>query len=150
MAELACVAAVSLYRPFQTFRRRNLYVLFNLRHDDHAGSQFLYRCGASLKERTETRHEDRRAHGFLIAITLIAIVGLGIMLGGALTLKRDAALGEDVVGMFMFFTFFILLRSYEFCDNCLAKKNSVTHRMKKVKNMNMPTTSSPRAASRLA
>src|SRR5882762_4206197 len=58
---------------------------------------------------------------FLTAITLIAIIGLGIMLGGALTLKRDANLGEDVVGMFMFFTFFILCVTEFFLVRQLSK-----------------------------
>ncbi len=72
------------------------------------GLSFCNRCGASLKERTETVTKTGAITAFLTAITLIAIIGLGMMLGGALTLKRDAALGEDVVGMFMFFTFFIV------------------------------------------
>jgi len=57
----------------------------------------------------------------LIAITIIGISGLGIMLGGALTLKKDAALGEDVVGMFMFFTFFILSLTEFFLVRQLSK-----------------------------
>jgi uncharacterized membrane protein YfcA len=46
---------------------------------------------------------------FLTAITLIAIAGLGIMLGGALALKRDADLAHEVVGFFMLFTFIIVV-----------------------------------------
>ncbi len=73
------------------------------------GLSFCNRCGASLKEeRSETTVRTGAIAAFLIAITIIGIGGLGIMLGGAVTLKRDASLGEDVVGMFMFFTFFIL------------------------------------------
>lgn len=72
------------------------------------GLSFCNRCGASLKERTETTVRTGAIVAFLLAITIIGIGGLGIMLGGAVTLKRDAVLGEDVVGMFMFFTFFIV------------------------------------------
>jgi predicted nucleic acid-binding Zn ribbon protein len=72
------------------------------------GLSFCNRCGASLKERTETPVRTGAITAFLIAITIIGIVGLSMMLGGALTLKKDAALGEDTVGMFMFFTFFIV------------------------------------------
>ncbi|HZE62962.1 MAG TPA: zinc ribbon domain-containing protein [Pyrinomonadaceae bacterium] len=85
------------------------------------GLSFCNRCGASLKERTEPVTKTGAITAFLIAITLIAIVGLGIMLGGALTLKRDAALGEDVVGMFMFFTFFILCVTEFFLARQLSK-----------------------------
>lgn len=73
------------------------------------GLSYCNRCGASLKEQPiETTVKTGAIVAFLLAITIIGIAGLGIMLSGALTLKRDAALGEDVVGMFMFFTFFIV------------------------------------------
>lgn len=71
------------------------------------GLSFCNRCGMSLKEeRTETKTGAIAA--FLTAITLIGIVGMGIMLGGALTLSKEAHLGEDIVGLFMVFTFFIV------------------------------------------
>jgi hypothetical protein len=85
------------------------------------GLSFCNRCGASLKERTETTVRTGAIAAFLLAITIIGIGGLGIMLGGALTLKRDAALGEDVVGMFMFFTFFILSLTEFFLVRQLSK-----------------------------
>ncbi len=72
------------------------------------GLSFCNRCGASLKEPTESIVRTGPIIAFLLAIVIIGIGGLGIMRGGALTLKRDAVLGEDTVGMFMFFTFFIL------------------------------------------
>ena len=85
------------------------------------GLSFCNRCGASLKERTERTTKTGAITAFLVAITLIATFGLGIMLGGALTLKRDAALGEDVVGMFMFFTFFIVCMIEFFLVRQLSK-----------------------------
>lgn len=72
------------------------------------GLSFCNRCGASLKEPIESTVRTGTIVAFLIAITIIGIGGLGVMLGGAVTLKRDAVLGEDVVGMFMFFTFIIV------------------------------------------
>jgi hypothetical protein len=45
---------------------------------------------------------------FLTAITLIALGGVGLMLGGALVLRKGAAFGEDLVGVFMLFTFLIV------------------------------------------
>jgi hypothetical protein len=60
-----------------------------------------------LKERGESRPTGAIS-AFLTAITLLGVIGLGIMLGGALVLRREAQLGEDLVGIFMFFTFLIV------------------------------------------
>ena len=90
------------------------------------GLSFCNRCGANLKERTETTVRTGAVIAFLLAITVIGIGGLGIMVGGALTLKRDAAAGEDVVGMFMFFTFFILALIEFFLVRQLSKVISGT------------------------
>ena len=70
------------------------------------GLSYCNRCGASLKERSES-HAGAIA-AFLTAITLIGLIGLGIMLGGMLTLSKDAHLGEPLVGFFMLFTFLIV------------------------------------------
>ena len=90
------------------------------------GLSFCNRCGANLKERTETTVRTGAIIAFLIAIAVIGIGGLGIMVGGALTLKRDAAVSEDVVGMFMFFTFFILALIEFFLVRQLSKLISAT------------------------
>jgi predicted nucleic acid-binding Zn ribbon protein len=71
------------------------------------GLSYCNRCGTSLKDRSESN--SKAIPAFLTAITLIAIVGLGIMLGGALTLKRDANMAPEAVGFFMLFTFIIVL-----------------------------------------
>ncbi len=68
---------------------------------------YCNRCGTNLKER-EGAKPTGAISAFLTAITLIGLVGLGIMLGGALTLRREANLGEEIVGMFMLFVFFIV------------------------------------------
>jgi hypothetical protein len=73
------------------------------------GLSYCNRCGASLKEQPpETTVKTGAIVAFLLAITIIGLSGLGIMLGGAVTLKTEAAMTQDVVGMFMFFTFFIV------------------------------------------
>jgi len=59
-----------------------------------------------LKERGESHTGAITA--FLIAITLIGIGGLGIMLGGALTLATHAGLRPELIGFFMLFTFLIV------------------------------------------
>jgi hypothetical protein len=70
------------------------------------GLSYCNRCGSSLKERTDSHTGAITA--FLTAITLIGVIGLGIMLGGAIALRKEANVGEDVMGFFMFLTFFIV------------------------------------------
>ena len=70
------------------------------------GLSYCNRCGANLRERSETNTGAISA--FLTAITLLGIVGLGIMLGGALVLRRGAGLSQDLIGVFMLFTFLIV------------------------------------------
>ena len=70
------------------------------------GLSYCNRCGASLKEReTSTRSP---VYAFLIAITLIAIAGLGLMLGGAMALKKEAQFDEETIGFYMFMVFLIV------------------------------------------
>jgi hypothetical protein len=70
------------------------------------GLSYCNRCGASLKQGGDSKTGVITA--FLTAITLIGTIGLGIMLGGALTLKTEANLREELVGFFMLFTFLIV------------------------------------------
>ena len=70
------------------------------------GLAYCNRCGVSLRERSETNTGAISA--FLTAITLIGIAGLGTMLGGALVLRRGAALSQELIGFFMLFTFIIV------------------------------------------
>lgn len=70
------------------------------------GLSYCNRCGASLKERSTPNTGAIPA--FLTAITLIGIIGLAIMLGGALKLTRAAQQSPDIVGIFMLFTFLIV------------------------------------------
>lgn len=69
------------------------------------GLSYCNRCGFDLRERTESNTASITA--FLTAITLIGIVGLGIMFGGALVLRRGALLSQELIGVFMLFTFLI-------------------------------------------
>ncbi len=71
------------------------------------GLSFCNRCGTSLKERGASTN-TASITAFLTAITLLGIVGLGIMLGGSLALRKEAGLGEELVGVFMLFTFLIV------------------------------------------
>ena len=70
------------------------------------GLSYCNRCGTSLKERKETNTAAISA--FLTAITLLGVGGLGIMLAGALMLRRGANLSQELIGFFMLFTFLIV------------------------------------------
>ncbi len=71
------------------------------------GLSYCNRCGASLKGRSESKSNSIPA--FLTAITLIGVSGLGIMLGGAIKLTREAGIDPQLVGFFMLFTFIIVI-----------------------------------------
>jgi Na+-transporting methylmalonyl-CoA/oxaloacetate decarboxylase gamma subunit len=70
------------------------------------GLSFCNRCGANLKGPTDSKTGALTA--FLTAITLIGMAGLGVMFAGALLLKNEAGLREDLVAFFMLFTFLSL------------------------------------------
>jgi predicted nucleic acid-binding Zn ribbon protein len=72
-----------------------------------AGLSYCNRCGMNLKERDE-RRQTGAITAFLAAITLIGTIGMGIMLGGTLSLTTEAHLKEELVGFFMLFTFLII------------------------------------------
>ena len=44
----------------------------------------------------------------LTAITLVGLIGLGIMIGGSLTLRREAGLSQDLIAVFMLLTFLVI------------------------------------------
>jgi hypothetical protein len=70
------------------------------------GLSFCNRCGARLEEKTEPIRAAPIT-AFLTAITLIAMCGLGVMLGGSLVLRNGAGMPVDFVGIFMLFTFLL-------------------------------------------
>jgi hypothetical protein len=61
----------------------------------------------NLKEQEKTKTGAISA--FLTAITLIGTIGLGIMLGGALSLRKEAGLDPALIGFFMLFVFLIVI-----------------------------------------
>jgi hypothetical protein len=69
------------------------------------GLSYCNRCGANLRERPEV--STGAISAFLTAITLIGAIGLGVMFGGALVLRRGALLRQELIGVFMLFTFLI-------------------------------------------
>jgi hypothetical protein len=71
------------------------------------GLSYCNRCGTNLSQRNDSKKGS--INGFLIAITLIGVVGLGIMLGGAISLRNEAHLNEELIGIFMLFTFMTVI-----------------------------------------
>ncbi len=68
---------------------------------------FCNRCGANLKQAVGSKNTGSIS-AFLTAITLIGISGMGIMLGGALALRKEAGFPYEMIGFFMLFTFLIV------------------------------------------
>ena len=92
------------------------------------GLSYCNRCGANLREHKETKTGAISA--FLTAITLIGVIGLGIMLGGALVLRREAGLGHEIVGFFMLFTFLIVAMIEFMLVRNLSKLTGSTEQIK--------------------
>src|SRR4026207_1751650 len=70
------------------------------------GLSYCNRCGFNLKERTESN--NRSLYAFLIAITVIGVTGMGILIGGSVTLRTEAGLSQELIGVFMLFTFLMV------------------------------------------
>ncbi len=70
------------------------------------GLSYCNRCGMNLKERSDTKPVP--VDSYLKAITIVAIVGLSLMLGGAIALKNGGDFHEELIGIFMFMTFVIV------------------------------------------
>jgi hypothetical protein len=71
------------------------------------GLSYCNRCGMSLKERSSDP-KPVPVGSYLTAITIIGILGLSLMLGGAIALKSGAQFNDDMIGFFMFMTFAIV------------------------------------------
>ena len=93
------------------------------------GLSYCNRCGANLKERTEV--STGAISAFLTAITLIGLGGLGVMFGGALVLRRGALLSQELIGVFMLFTFLITSITEIMLFRNLSKLTSAKEKDKK-------------------
>src|SRR6185503_19341716 len=71
------------------------------------GLSYCNRCGMSLKERNSDA-KPVPVVAYLTAITIIGIVGLSLMLGGAIALKNGGDFHEELFGFFMVMTFAIV------------------------------------------
>ena len=88
---------------------------------------YCNRCGADLRERVESTN-TKAITAFLSAITLIAVSGLAIMLGGALMLRKGANLSQELIGFFMLFTFLIVSTTEIMLIRNLSKLSGSTER----------------------
>ena len=70
------------------------------------GLSYCNRCGMNLKERSDTKPVP--VGSYLTAISIVGIVGLSLMLGGAIALKSAGDFHEELIGIFMFMTFMIV------------------------------------------
>jgi hypothetical protein len=93
------------------------------------GLSYCNRCGANLKERVEV--STGAISAFLSAITLIGAIGLGVMFGGALVLRRGANLSQELIGFFMLFTFLIVSMTEFMLVRNLSKLTSAPEKEKK-------------------
>ena len=71
------------------------------------GLSYCNRCGSDLRERKESGN-TAAITAMLTAITTLGLVGLGIMLMGAVILRRKANLDQELIGVFMMFCFLIV------------------------------------------
>jgi hypothetical protein len=70
------------------------------------GLSYCNRCGTSLRERSEIKTGPLSA--FLTAIPLLGMVGVAAMFAGSLILRRGANLSQELIGVFMLFTFLLV------------------------------------------
>ena len=71
------------------------------------GLSYCNRCGADLRERKD-KSLTVPITAMLVAITGVGLIGLGIMIGGSLSLRKDAELSQELIGVFMLFAFLIV------------------------------------------
>ena len=91
------------------------------------GLSYCNRCGADLRERVESTNTKAIA-AFLSAITMLGVGGLGVMLAGALVLRRGAGLSQELIGVFMLFTFLIVSITEFMLVRNLSKLSGSTER----------------------
>ena len=91
------------------------------------GLSYCNRCGTDLRERVEATN-TKAITAFLSAITLLGVGGLGIMLAGALLMRKGANLSQELIGVFMLFTFLIVSMTEIMLLRNLSKLSRSTER----------------------
>ncbi len=85
---------------------------------------YCNRCGADLRERKGSP-STAAISAMLTSITMLGVGGLGVMLAGALVLKK-AGLSQELIGVFMLFTFLIVSVTEVMLVKNLAKLTSAS------------------------
>ena len=93
------------------------------------GLSYCNRCGADLRERVESSNTGAIT-ALLSAITVLGVGGLAIMLLGALMLRKGADLSQDLIALFMLFTFLIVSLTEIMLVRNLSKLSGSTERKK--------------------
>lgn len=88
------------------------------------GLSYCNRCGNNLMKEREDPPQTKTIAAFLTAITLIGICGLGVMVAGSLALRNGAKLEPEVVGVFMFMTFILVLTVEVYLCRLLSRLSS--------------------------
>ena len=91
------------------------------------GLSYCNRCGADLRERVESSN-TKAITAFLSAMTLVGVSGMAVMLVGALMLRKGANLSQDLIGVFMLFTFLIVSITEIMLFRNLSKLSGSTER----------------------
>jgi predicted nucleic acid-binding Zn ribbon protein len=113
------------------------------------GLSFCNRCGASLKEKSESRNTSSIA-AYLTAVTVVGVIGLVMMW---VALKKGAQLDQELVGIFMLFTFLIvstievmLLRQLSKLVGSRDEQKSISppaHQVQELRQANVATLAEP-------
>jgi hypothetical protein len=72
-----------------------------------AGLKFCNRCGANLSK-GQPDAGSGLASGLITAVVMVALFGLGIIFAGSIALKKGGDMPNDIVGLFMLFSFVIV------------------------------------------
>jgi|SRR6185369_5710772 len=109
------------------------------------GLSYCNRCGADLREHVEPTTNTAAISAFLTAITLLGIGGLAVMLAGALLLRKGANLSQELICIFMLFTFLIVSITEIMLVKNLSKLSGPTERKKFPAPQPMPELRLPQA-----
>jgi len=91
------------------------------------GLSYCNRCGADLRERVEVTN-TKAITAFLSAMTLLGLSGMAVMLAGALLLRKGANLSQELICVFMLFTFLIVTITEIMLFRNLSKLSSSSER----------------------
>jgi hypothetical protein len=91
------------------------------------GLSYCNRCGADLRERVEGSN-TKAITAFVSAMTLLGVSGMAIMLAGALLLRKGANVSQDLIAVFMLFTFLIVSITEILLFRNLSKLSGSTER----------------------